>query len=104
MRKILVAVLLLFIVGHLPRADAATVSARPVTDTATITFIANPNLPKPSAPGLPNGNPIKTETPKGTLPKTGETQNFTIPTGIGMLFVALLLYLKLFKEKSYKNK
>ena len=51
MKKIIVALVLLHLIGPPARADA--VIADTVTSTSTVTFIANPNLPKPQAPGLP---------------------------------------------------
>lgn len=92
MKKIIVVVLLLFVVGHPPRADANTTTDKVMTKT-TVTFIANPNLPKPPAPGLPPGNaPNEVITPTGMLPKTGATQNNTIPVGTALILLATLLY------------
>lgn len=91
MKKIIVVVLLLFVVGHPPRADANTTDK--VMTKATVTFIANPNLPKPPAPGLPPGNsPYEVITPTGMLPKTGATQTNLIPAGTALILLATLLY------------
>lgn len=92
MKKIIVAVLLLFVVGHPPRADANTTDT--ATSTTTVTFIANPNLPKPPAPGHPPGNfPNEVTAPKGTLPKTGDSQINLLPAGSSLILLATVLYL-----------
>ncbi|CAM3180788.1 LPXTG cell wall anchor domain-containing protein [Lactococcus hircilactis] len=96
MKKIIVAVLLLFFVGHPPRADAQTTDT--VTSTTTVTFIANPNLPKPPAPGLlSDSNPVKVTDSKGILPQTGENQVSFVPLGSSLILLAVLLYF--YKEK-----
>jgi len=82
----------LHLIGPPARADAIIVDT--VTSTSTVTFIANPNLPKLQAPELPPGNsPYEVITPTGMLPKTGATQNNTIPAGTALILLATLLYL-----------
>ena len=80
-------------IGQMPRADATTIA----TTHATVTFIANPNLPKPPAPGLPpvigtsnqGGKPIAI----GTLPKTGDSSTNLYPVGLSFIFFGILLFL-----------
>ena len=91
MKKIIVALVLLYLIGPPVRADA--VIADTVTSTTTVTFVANPNLPKPQAPGLSPGNDPEVIVPKGTLPKTGESANTLLPVGSSIILLATLLYL-----------
>ncbi|KSU10324.1 LPXTG cell wall anchor domain-containing protein [Lactococcus lactis] len=91
MKKIIVALVLLHLIGPPARADA--VIADTVTSTSTVTFIANPNLPKPQAPGLSPGNGLEVIVPKGTLPKTGESANTLLPVGSSIILLAAVLYL-----------
>lgn len=91
MKKIIVALVLLHLIGPPARADA--VIADTVTSTSTVTFIANPNLPKLQAPGLSPGNGLEVIVPKGTLPKTGESANTLLPVGSSIILLATLLYL-----------
>ena len=88
MKKIIMLTFLLFMLGHPPRADAKTVDS--VTSKTSVTFVANPNLPKPSVPGE-NLNPSK---PLGSLPKTGEEQNQLLSLGLILISLSILLTFK----------
>lgn len=90
MKKLITVILFLFLVGHPPRADAQ--SADKVTSDTTITFVTNPNIPKPTVPGG-EGN-LDTSQPTGSLPKTGEVSNNLIPTGTLLISLSTLLYFK----------
>lgn len=95
MKKIIVGISLLFIfiVGHPTRADAETTDR--VTSKTAVTFIANPNLPKPSAPGLPSeGSSGEGTPPQECLPKTGEVKKDLLPVGLIFLLLAIVLFLK----------
>lgn len=83
-------ILFLFLVGHPPRADAQ--SADKVTSETTITFVTNPNIPKPTVPGG-EGN-LDTSQPTGSLPKTGKVTNNLIPTETLLISLSTLLYFK----------
>lgn len=86
MKKIIVALVLLHLIGPPARADA--IIADRVTSTSTVTFIA-----KLQTPGLFPGNVLEVIVPKGTLPKTGESANTLLPVGSSIILLATLLYL-----------
>ena len=76
MKKIFVVVSVLAVTGFAFTAQAD--SHESVTSKATITFVANPNLPKPTVPSNTGGGGI-ISLPQGTLPKTGEaSQNLAL--------------------------
>jgi len=101
--KFYIVAQLLFIVAPPTRADADIKSTESIV---SVTFIANPNLPKPPAPGLPpNGNPvqgqIQASSLKGKLPKTGESQSNLVVLGFTIMLVALLLFIS--KKKKFNS-
>lgn len=86
MKKIIVALVLLHLIGPPARADA--IIADTVTSTSTVTFIV-----KLQTPGLFPGNVLEVIVPKGTLSKTGESANTLLPVGSSIILLATLLYL-----------
>lgn len=97
MKKVLIAVVVLLslLVGNLAKAQTVTVSRE------SVTFIANPNLPKAPAPGIPpGGNPILVESPKGKLPKTGDSFDRLTLLGWMSLFTAIFLFIDRKRKKT----